>query len=87
AVKTTLKECRPITEQEWQIDQKESAASVVEQLALLCKKELDKKNETFKVIEEFKERFKIDGYIFEWTVMNVLGSLQMWRLISEFFIK
>nr|CAI5823801.1 unnamed protein product [Callosobruchus analis] len=43
----------------WQIDKKESAASVVEQLALLCRKELDKKNENFNIINEFKEQFKL----------------------------
>nr|CAH7742309.1 unnamed protein product [Callosobruchus chinensis] len=47
----------------WQIDQKETAVSVVEQLALLCKKELDKKNETFNAIGEFKEQFKLMNWL------------------------
>ncbi|CAH1969950.1 unnamed protein product [Acanthoscelides obtectus] len=72
---------------QWQLEHGESATSVIEQLAFLCRKELQKKNVALTTISEFKKQFKIDDYDFEWTVMNVIASLQMWSLLSEFFIK
>ncbi|XP_050497174.1 spermatogenesis-defective protein 39 homolog isoform X3 [Diabrotica virgifera virgifera] len=71
----------------WQIEKNENCESVIEQLAVLCKKEWDVNKNAVEVIFEFKKRLKIDDFAFEWTVMNVLASKGMWPQLNDFFMK
>lgn len=38
-------------------------------------------------ITDFKQKFKIDDFAFEWTLMNVMASMQMWPQLAALFIK
>lgn len=38
-------------------------------------------------IMDFKQKFKIDDFAFEWTLMNVMASMQMWPQLAALFIK
>ncbi|CAG9828174.1 unnamed protein product [Diabrotica balteata] len=72
---------------QWQIQKNENCDSVIEQLAVLCKKEWDVNKNALEVILEFKKTLKIDDFAFEWTVMNVLASKKMWPQLNDFFMK
>lgn len=72
---------------EWQIEKDESADSVIEQLAVLCRNEWEKNKNSNDVIMEFKNQFRIDEMVFEWTAMNVMASLQHWPQITALFVK
>lgn len=36
---------------------------------------------------EFKKLFKIDDMAFDWTVMNVLASMEHWPQLTALFVK
>ncbi|KAJ8985849.1 hypothetical protein NQ317_006220 [Molorchus minor] len=73
---------------QWQIERKETQAnSVIEQLALLCKSEWEKNKNANETIMDFKKRLRIDDFAYEWTVMNVMASMQLWPQLTATFIK
>ncbi|KAJ8923564.1 hypothetical protein NQ315_010143 [Exocentrus adspersus] len=72
----------------WQTIRKQTEAnSVIEQLAVWCKREWETKPNSVAPLMDFKERFKIDDFTFEWTAMNVMASMQLWPQLYAMFIK
>lgn len=72
---------------EWQASKGIEADTVVELLVKYCKDLHEKNILTTNLLTEFKRHFELDDMTFEWTVMNVLASLELWTTISDFFIK
>lgn len=60
---------------------------MIEQLALLCKDEWKKNKNSNDNIMEFKKLFKIDDMAFDWTIMNVLASMELWLQLTALFVK
>lgn len=72
---------------EWQIKHKENSSTVVEQLAKLIKDHFLENKFGLEYLLDYKKQFKIDDFTFEWTIMNVLASMEKWEQINEYFIK
>ncbi|CAH0555201.1 unnamed protein product [Brassicogethes aeneus] len=71
----------------WQIENKQQSESVIEQLAVLCKIEWTKNKNNNEKVMAFKKLLRIDDFIFEWTILNVLASMELWPQINNLFIK
>lgn len=61
--------------------------SVIEQLSILTQKCMSSNPTSENVLNQYKERMKINSFQFEWTLLNVLAALQLWDKLSQFFIK
>lgn len=70
---------------EWQIESKLTAESPVEQLAVLYQRQYEKRKDTGEVTN-FRQLIKISDFQLEWVQLNVLGSLQLWKMLSSLFI-
>ncbi|CAG9759604.1 unnamed protein product [Ceutorhynchus assimilis] len=70
----------------FQVDKNTNCNSVVTQLVELCKSEL-LTHKGLDKLQEFKKAFKIDDLTFDWTLMNVLASMELWMHINDIFIK
>ncbi|CAH1103556.1 unnamed protein product [Psylliodes chrysocephalus] len=71
----------------WQVEKNENCDSIIEQLAVLCKNEFEKNKNSIEILLDFKKRLKIDDFAFEWTVLNVLASMELWPQLTELFVK
>ncbi|XP_044764779.1 spermatogenesis-defective protein 39 homolog [Coccinella septempunctata] len=71
---------------EWQITNGENSNSVVEQLALVCKKQWEQSTDDDQVVA-FKNLFRVDEAQYEWTVMNCLCYLGLWKKLIGMFVK
>ncbi|KAL3290044.1 hypothetical protein HHI36_023415 [Cryptolaemus montrouzieri] len=71
---------------EWQIIKQESCDSVIEQLAVICKKQWEQGTNDDRV-NEFKSLFKISDAQFEWTIVNCLSFMGLWKKLIGMFIK
>lgn len=72
---------------DWQTKRKQCADSVIGQLAAWCTREWETNKNSIAPLLDFKQRFKVDDFTFEWTAMNVLASMQLWPQLAAFFIK
>ncbi|XP_018566566.1 spermatogenesis-defective protein 39 homolog [Anoplophora glabripennis] len=71
----------------WQTKTKQTANSVIEQLAAWCRREWEGNINSMAPVMDFKQKFKVDDFAFEWTLMNVMASMQMWPQLAALFIK
>ncbi|XP_045482450.1 spermatogenesis-defective protein 39 homolog [Harmonia axyridis] len=71
---------------EWQITNGEDKDSVIKQLAIVCKKQWEQ-NANDDQVNDFKNLFKIDDAQFEWTVLNCLCHLGLWKKLIGMFVK
>ncbi|KAL1493125.1 hypothetical protein ABEB36_011246 [Hypothenemus hampei] len=63
-----------------------NSKSVVAQLSDLCKHDFGEKD-ILENLNDFKKTFRIDDYVFEWTLMNTLAHLNQWKILMQVFIK
>ncbi|KAG5861432.1 hypothetical protein JTB14_000468 [Gonioctena quinquepunctata] len=72
---------------QWQIDKRENCDSVIEQLAVICKKQWERNKSSNDAMMEFKDKLKIEDFSYDWTLMNVLASMQLWPQLTSSFMK
>lgn len=70
----------------WQIENKQTADSILEQLAVLCKTNWEKNLNDDK-INQFKNQFQISDGQFQWVAMNILCHLGLWKKLISMFVK
>ncbi|KAJ8955325.1 hypothetical protein NQ318_003418 [Aromia moschata] len=73
------------------VNNNEDKSELFENMHLLpgcaLQKEWEKNKNSNEAIMDFKKRLKVDDFGFEWTILNVMASMQLWPQLTATFIK